>query len=114
MADELGKIDRKTDKVDSGSKSHRFLSRVMKKFGVIVSEASTSNYEADANRSPPMSRSKRHPMVRALRALVKGSKLQDLERNMNRAEQTLQTGILRQLWYAVFYIRNIKMIGSLI
>ncbi|KAK3948826.1 hypothetical protein QBC32DRAFT_48992 [Pseudoneurospora amorphoporcata] len=39
-------------------------------------------------------------MMRVLTTLVKSPKLQDLEKDMKRAEQTLQTGLLRQLWLA--------------
>ncbi|KAK3386361.1 hypothetical protein B0T20DRAFT_457643 [Sordaria brevicollis] len=95
VADELDKIDWTTDKVAAGSKRSSLsaaLSRVRKKLG-----ADAESLEDERAVSPAL-RSKRHSMVRVLKALVNSSKIQALEKDMKGAEQTLQTGLLRQLW----------------
>lgn len=107
VADELDGIDWTTDKPSPGSKRHSLsaaLSRVKRKFGAQELEAGTrkkGGKEAleDAKSAPFVLRSQRHPMVRVLKALINSSKLQALEKDMKRAEQTLQTELLQQLWY---------------
>ncbi|EGO58435.1 hypothetical protein NEUTE1DRAFT_101267 [Neurospora tetrasperma FGSC 2508] len=99
MLNELDRIDWRTNTVDSGLRHYLNLAifRLRKTLGVKKSEASSSSNK-DNETSPPLTlRSKKHPMVRALRKLVKRSKLEDLERNMKRAEDTLQTSILQKL-----------------
>ncbi|ESA43457.1 uncharacterized protein NCU08537 [Neurospora crassa OR74A] len=99
MLDELDRIDWRTNTVDSGLRHYlnSAIFRLKKTLGVKELEASSSSIK-DNETSPPLTlRSKKHPMVRALRKLVKRSKLEDLERNMKRAEDTLQTSILQKL-----------------
>ncbi|KAK3504298.1 hypothetical protein B0T13DRAFT_492428 [Neurospora crassa] len=99
MLDELDRIDWTTNTVDSGLRHYlnSAIFRLKKTLGFKESEASSSSNK-DNETSPPLTlRSKKHPMVRALRKLAKRSKLEDLERNMKRAEDTLQTSILQKL-----------------